>query len=355
MAPARAVRRSTVMEPIRPPIEPDDMTLPLTEIGAAAQTPPEVRELLPTAAIPLATDARASVVSSLGLVPAATFLGAVALAVISVVLAHGGELLASDAVTAAAVLCGVVGIVVLARSRGRDRLANARLRALAARRADQVSMLSHEIRTPLAVIQGSAELLAEQAPGPLLPRQEIFVQRIVDNASRMQTLAEQLLMQARLESGAFEIQRARVDLRALMRDVVAELGPVAGVPIVLQTPGAPVSAWVDPQLIRQVMNNLIMNAARSDPGTSAIEVRVTAGEDHVLVAVSDGGSGMTDAQRDRLFRRFQSGRPLGNGTGIGLFISQQLVQLHGGRIFVDTITGKGTTMLFTLPLGGRHE
>ena len=148
--------------------------------------------------------------------------------------------------------------------------------------------------------------------------------------------------------------RARLTF-ALMRSLVLELEPLTGVPIVLHTPGAPVHALVDPQLIRQVMNNLIMNAARSDPGTSSIEVRVTHGEDQVVIAVSDGGSGMTDAQRDRLFRRFTSGRPLGNGTGIGLWISQQLVELHGGRIFVDTITGKGTTMMFTLPLRSTHD
>ncbi|WP_407441249.1 sensor histidine kinase [Rhodococcus sp. (in: high G+C Gram-positive bacteria)] len=311
------------------------------------------QELPPTAPIPLPPDGqRASFSASLGLAPALLFTLGVLLAAGSVLLAHADSILLSDVVTAGAVVALIGGIALLVRARGRDLVANARLRALAARRADQVSMLSHEIRTPLAVIQGSAELLAEHAPGPLLPRQEVFVRRIVDNASRMSALAEQLLMQARLESDTFEVNPRTVDLRALMRSVVQDLGPVAGVPIVLQTPGAPVHAHVDAELIRQVMNNLIMNAARSDPGTSAIDVRVTSGEDHVLVAVSDGGTGMTEVQRDRLFRRFQSGRPLGNGTGIGLFISQQLVQLHGGRIFVDTITGKGTTMMFTLPAGG---
>lgn len=329
------------------------MSLPLAHDPIARPATPAPRELPPTESIPLPPvgQQRAGFLASLGLLPSIAFLVAILLAIASIVLVHTGQILASDVITAAAVLALGAGIVLLARSRGEDLIVNARLRALAARRADQVSMLSHEIRTPLAVIQGSAELLAEQAPGPLLPRQEVFVRRIVDNAARMKALAEQLLMQARLESDAFEVNRTVVDLRALLRAAVQELGPVADVPIVLQTPGAPVYARVDPQLIRQVMNNLIMNAARSDPGTAAVEVRITAGEDHVLIAVSDGGTGMTEAQRERLFRRFESGRPLGNGTGIGLFISQQLVQLHGGRIFVDTITGKGTTMLFTLPTG----
>jgi two-component system OmpR family sensor kinase len=267
----------------------------------------------------------------------------------SLLASHSGELLLGDLLTLAAVLAGIGGLTQLLRARRRDLAQISRLRALASRRADQVSMLSHEVRTPLAVIQGSAELLAEEAPGPLLPRQKMFVSRILDNATRTHSLAEQLLMQARLESDQFRMNVTDVDLRALMRTVVQELNPLTGVPIMLHTPGAPVRAHADPALIRIVVNNLIMNAARSAPGSRSIEVRVTAAEDNVLVAVSDGGTGMTENQRDKLFARFASGRPLGNGTGIGLFISQQLIELHGGRIFVDTITGKGTTMMFTVP------
>lgn len=292
--------------------------------------------------------------ASVGALSAVLFCAAIASTAASVVFAHLGRALASDVATVLAAVTAVLAVVRLLVARRRDLEENSRLRALASRRADQVSLLSHEIRTPLAIIQGSAELLAEKGPGPLLPRQEGFVRRIIDNAGRMSTLAEQLLTQARLESDAFRMHPEHVDLRSLVRSVVLELQPITDVPIVMDAPGAPVSAHVDPQLIRQVLNNLITNAARSDPGSSSIEVRITGGEDDVIVAVSDGGSGMSDEQRDRLFRRFTSGRPLGNGTGIGLFIAQQLVELHGGRIFVDTITGKGTTMLFTIPRGGRH-
>lgn len=292
---------------------------------------------------------------ALGVLTVIWFVMAALLTVTSLALAHAEAIIASDLAAILGVASAVAGIAALTRGRRRDLGEIRRLNDLAARRSDQVSMLSHEIRTPLAVIQGSAELLAEQAPGPLLPRQRLFVGRIIDNAARMQNLAEQLLTQARLESGAFPMKPEAVDIRALMRSIVLDLEPITGVPIVLHTPGAPVIGRLDPALIRQVMNNLIMNAARSDPGTDTIDVRVTRGDDQVLIAVSDGGSGMTDAQRDRLFRRFASGRPLGNGTGIGLFISQQLIELHGGRIFVDTITDKGTTMMFTLPTGGRHE
>ena len=257
--------------------------------------------------------------------------------------------------SAVALLAGWLSAAGLVRKRRTQLTTSLHLHRLEARRAEQVSVLSHEIRTPLAVILGSAELLAEQAPGPLTERQSVFIRRILDNATRMQSLAEQLLMQARIEAGLFEVHPATVDIRALMRSVVEDLAQVTEVPIVLDTLGAPVRAYIDAQLIRQVVTNLIMNAVHSDPHSSRVEVRVVAGDDQVMVSVSDGGTGMTDHQRDRLFRKFSSGQPLGNGTGIGLFISQQLIEMHGGRIFVDTISGKGTTMMFTLPLTGRSR
>ncbi|MCI2957204.1 HAMP domain-containing histidine kinase [Agromyces atrinae] len=243
-----------------------------------------------------------------------------------------------------------VAVAVIHRGHRADRQRLAQLAELDTRRADQASVLSHEIRTPLAVIQGAAELLAEESAGPLTARQAVFVDRIIGNAVRMHTFSEQLLMRARLEAGLVSIERRTVDLRTLFRAVVEELSQISEATIVLDAPGAPVSAVVDPQLIRQVVTNLVNNAASSESASGRVEVRIVPGDGEVMISVSDGGTGMTDAQRERLFRRFSSGRPLGNGTGIGLFISQQFVELHGGRIYVDTITGKGTTMMFTLPL-----
>jgi len=249
----------------------------------------------------------------------------------------------------AALVVGVGLVAALGRqSADRERLTE--LTDLATHRADQVAVLSHEIRTPLAVIQGAGELLAEQQAGPLTAQQAVFVGRIVDNAARMHTLSEQLLTRARLEAGLFTVDRSVVDLRALFRRVIDDLCQVTDASIVLDAPGAPVQAYIDPELIRQVLVNLVHNAAHLGTPDNRIEVRILPIDDEVSVSVSDGGTGMTTEQRDRLFGRFSSGRSLGNGTGIGLFISQQFVQMHGGRIFVDTISGKGTTMMFTLPL-----
>ncbi|WP_146070233.1 sensor histidine kinase KdpD [Arthrobacter sp. GMC3] len=287
---------------------------------------------------------------AVGIVPLVCALLAVLTLVLSIFVEVQGWSVWSETLAVIAAVLALGASYNLVRRRRIDLVTNSHLRRMESRRADQVSMLSHEIRTPLAVIRGSAELLAEEGPGPLTPKQKAFVARILDNSERMSNLAEQLLTQARIEAGVFEVRPTVVDVRALMRHIVEDLVHVTDAPIVLDAPGAPVRANVDAELIRQVVTNLVMNAARSNHESTAVQIRVTAGEGQLMVSVSDGGSGMTEQQRDRLFTRFSSGRPLGNGTGIGLFISQQVIELHGGRIFVDTITGGGTTMMFTLPL-----
>lgn len=287
---------------------------------------------------------------AMGVLPLTLAMVAILTLVLGVLADIHGLLAWGVPLTVLAVGAALAALYILARRRQIGMITNAHLRTLETRRADQVSMLSHEIRTPLAVIKGSAELLVEEGPGPLTPKQQSFVLRILDNSERMANLAEQLLTQARIEAGVFEVRPAVVDVRSLMRNIVEDLVHVTDAPIVLDAPGAPVRANVDAALIRQVVTNLVMNAARSNHELSPVQIRLTSGEGQLLVSVSDGGSGMSEEQRDRLFRRFSSGRPLGNGTGIGLYISQQVIELHGGRIFVDTITGGGTTMMFTLPL-----
>ncbi|PYI38997.1 sensor histidine kinase [Arthrobacter psychrolactophilus] len=289
---------------------------------------------------------------TIGLLPLGLSILAVILLALSVAAEYQGWPFRSSFLAVLAAVSAMSASYILVIRRRVDLITNSHLRGLESRRADQVSMLSHEIRTPLAVISGSAELLAEEGPGPLTAKQRSFVARILDNSQRMANLAEQLLTQARIEAGVFEVRPAVVDVRSLMRHIVEDLVHVTDAPIVLDAPGAPVRANVDAELIRQVVTNLVMNAARSNYERTPIQIRLTSGEDQLMVSVSDGGSGMTEEQRDRLFSRFSSGRPLGNGTGIGLFISQQVIELHGGRIFVDTITGGGTTMMFTLPAKG---
>ncbi|MBM6401816.1 sensor histidine kinase [Phycicoccus sonneratiae] len=229
----------------------------------------------------------------------------------------------------------------------------ARLKELAVRKADQVSVLSHEIRTPLALIKGSADLLVEETPGPLTDVQRRFATTISDSAEHVIALAEDLLAQARIEAGLFEVHLRPVELRAYLRSVVRELRLVHDREIVLDTPGPPSRVLLDPQLVHQLLSNLVANSLRHDPNpVNRVTVRGYVADPDVVIAISDRGRGMTEEQRAMLFERFRSSAALGEGTGIGLYISRHIVELHGGSIHVDTIAQHGTTMLVTFPAGG---
>ncbi|KNC18590.1 hypothetical protein AC792_11385 [Arthrobacter sp. RIT-PI-e] len=243
----------------------------------------------------------------------------------------------------------IIALFLIVRSWLSDRAEISRLRSIAQRNADQISVVSHEIRTPLALIRGAADLLGERSPGPLTDSQARFVTTISGNCHAVIALAEDLLTQARIDAGMFELHLHRVNLRVLASTVISELRQLHPVQFALDCPGAPPRAWADSALIRQAMTNLINNAVAHAANASLITVRIVNADDQVLISVNDDGDGMPETQRRELFTRFSSGRPLQDGTGLGLVITRQIVQMHGGDVFVDSTPGRGTTMLFSLP------
>ncbi|WP_353115502.1 HAMP domain-containing sensor histidine kinase [Microbacterium sp.] len=251
------------------------------------------------------------------------------------------------AVTAALV------VLRLRRAWQADRADLRRLRRTAHRNADQISVVSHEIRTPLALMKGAADLLAEGTPGPLTPSQARFVETISANCHTVIDLAQDLLVQARIDAGMFELHLQRVDFRSLATGVVRELRLLHPVGIALDCPGAPPRAWADAKLMRQAITNLLTNAMAHAEDARLITLRIVGADEQVLISVSDDGSGMSSEQRQQLFERFASGRPLRDGTGLGLVITRQIVRMHGGEVYVDTTPGRGTTMMFSVPTS--HE
>lgn len=255
-----------------------------------------------------------------------------------------------------ALLAGMLCVLLLVLRRwASDRAEAHRLRGIAQRNADQISVVSHEIRTPLSLMKGAADLLAEGSPGPLTDSQTRFVQTISSNCHSVITLSEDLLTQARIDAGMFELHPQRVNLRALTLSVISELRHLHSLPIALDCPGAPPRLWADPMLMRQALTNLINNAVAHARNAELITVRVVNADAQILVSVSDDGDGIPDDERRRLFERFQSGKPLRDGTGLGLVITRAIIQMHGGDVFVDSTPNRGTTMLFTLPRDSSHS
>lgn len=251
--------------------------------------------------------------------------------------------LAGGAGLAVACLCGVVA----AQQAELDRLGE-----LVERRAEQVTALSHELRTPLSMIKGSVDLLGEESPGPLTPAQKRFIAVVDRQCAQVIDLCESLLTQAKIEAGLFTPRLEQVDVSIVTRDVVTAMRPLCAERrqrITLDTPQVTPAILADPTLIAQALTNLLSNAGRFTSVGGSIDVRVMVIDTGIAVYVTDDGAGMTKEQRRRLFHRFVTGRPLSDGTGLGLVITKTIVELHGGSIMVDTTSTLGTTFLFTLP------
>jgi signal transduction histidine kinase len=249
---------------------------------------------------------------------------------------------------------GLAGVTAaLAWQRERERRTRAELEKTVQVRSDRLSMLSHEIRTPLTLMSASLELLFDESAGPLTEQQRIFLQTIYQNEERIATLAQNLLTQARLESGVFSPRPQPVDLRRIVRLVVNDLRILIEQrkqQIRTYYPQVLPPAQADPGLIRQVLINLIQNASRHTSEGGLIVVSVAQNDYALLVSVTDDGAGMGLDHRRQLFKRFSTtSADSGEGTGLGLVIVKQVVEWHGGKVYVDTSLGRGTSFYFTLP------
>ncbi len=281
-------------------------------------------------------------------------LGAAVTAFATVLLAALGQWWAALVLGAAATGCAVT-ILSGRRVHRAYRAELVRLEQLVERRAEQVTALSHELRTPLSMIKGAADLLLERTPGPLTAGQERFLGVIGQQCGQVIGLCEGLLIQAKIEAGLFSLRREHVDISSLARDVVLAMRPLCAQRdqrISLDAPQVTRTIAADPTLIVQALTNLLSNACRFTSVGGSITLRIMEIDDGVAVYVTDDGAGMTREERSMLFRRFATGRPLDDGTGLGLVITKELIELHGGTILVDTTAQKGTTFLVSLPAGG---
>ncbi|MFC0672485.1 sensor histidine kinase [Brachybacterium hainanense] len=210
-----------------------------------------------------------------------------------------------------------------------------------------VRLLSHEIRTPLALVKGAADLLAEESPGPLNRQQRSFVTTIVDNTTLVIGMAEGFLLEARWDAGAPDLDRTAVDVRALVRETVLELRRIRRRPVELDSRGGPLVLEADAGMIRQVLWNLLGNAIRHAGPEARVAVRVDETAEGAVIEVADDGAGMDEQARGDLFAPARSGHP--EGTGIGMDVITRIVDAHGGRVVVDTLSRRGTRIMVVLP------
>jgi len=234
----------------------------------------------------------------------------------------------------------------------------ARLRAESANRAKNefLSRMSHELRTPLNAMIGFAQLLGLDREPALARHQQDWAQQIQRAGWHLLELINETLDLSRIESGSLSLAPQPLDLRRMAEaalSLVASAAAQRGIGLeVSADPGVPAGVG-DATRVRQVLTNLLTNAIKYNRPGGAVRVHVSRTGDHqVAVAVADTGLGMDAAQQARLFQPYDRLGREGSGiegTGIGLVISQRLLELMGGTLAVESQPGQGSVFTFTLP------
>jgi signal transduction histidine kinase len=236
-------------------------------------------------------------------------------------------------------------------------IVNERLKELDRLKSDFVANVSHELRTPLTAIKGAIDLLLREVAGPLNEKQTHYLARVRSNTHRLAGLINDVLDLSKIEEGKIEFQAGPVSLAGLVQEVVETLKPIAsGKEIVLQASISDSSllAWADRDKVMQVLTNLIGNAVKfASTGGCVTVTAALDGVEWVRISVIDDGPGISQDEKDKIFEKFYQVADVGGakptGTGLGLSISKAMVELHGGKIWVESALNRGSAFHFTLP------
>ncbi len=218
-----------------------------------------------------------------------------------------------------------------------------------------VSTVSHQLRAPLTSIYGFAETLLRRDVLFGEEERQTFLGYIASEAQRLTSLVDTLLSVARLEAGDLQVELVPTDVRTVVSEVVGNVRQteaVNGHRFVLDLPDEPLAASADREKLGQILANLLDNAVKFSPNGGTVTVEARRRSDHVEVRVVDEGLGIPEAERDLIFTKFHradsSVRGAG-GVGVGLFIVHGLLAAMGGRIWVDSAEGGGSSFTFELP------
>ncbi|MCA1565418.1 MAG: ATP-binding protein [Acidobacteria bacterium] len=243
--------------------------------------------------------------------------------------------------------------------------ANTRLRELAEMREEFLALTTHDLRSPLTVISGVISFFTSGRLGELSPEQKNMVQMMERNTQNLIELVNDLLDAAKLESGTLQLELVDVNLRALVNEICesfVQLAREKSLTLVLEDapPNLPNVVRADRAKLRRIIVNLLSNALKFTPKGGRVSMRVElAGDDLVRIAVADTGVGIASDDLPFLFDKYEQARHRATrgekGTGLGLYITRQLVELHGGKIGVASEVGRGSTFFFTLPIMGTEN
>jgi len=228
-----------------------------------------------------------------------------------------------------------------------------------------LASMSHEVRTPLNAIIGFSEVLREQLFGDLNTRQIRYVQHIAESGRHLLALINDILDLSKVEAGRMELDLGPVPLAEMLEHGLTVLRDRASrheIELHLDLDHEIPCVQADERKVKQIVFNLLSNAVKFTPDGGRVDVALHAvGGDFVQISVHDLGPGVAREDQERIFEEFEQGNHgvlrAQEGTGLGLTVAKRLVELHGGRIWVQSQPGAGSTFSFTLPVrqAGRPE
>ena len=245
------------------------------------------------------------------------------------------------------------GVIDASRARERERALLQSLREADRTKKEFVSMLAHELKGPMTTIKGFGEVLRDQWSSIPDNQRSRFFDIVTKEIDRLARLVNDLLDVSRMEAGTLRYEMEPMDLSDLVESILA-VHPSLGAEHTLtnEVPAGLPPVMGDRDRIRQVLLNLFTNATRYSPEGTTVTIGAEARDGEVRAWISDEGIGIAPEDRDRVFVKFVMLPKPGwvkKGTGLGLFITKGIVEAHGGRIWIDSAPGRGTTFYFTLP------
>lgn len=235
---------------------------------------------------------------------------------------------------------------------------NQQLEKVSRTKSDFLANMSHELRTPLNSIIGFSEVLQDQLFGQINEKQQEYVRNILSSGRHLLSLINDILDLSKVESGKMELDLSAFSLREVLEaslTMLKEKAMKSQIDMCLELePQADLSIVADQRKFKQIMFNLVSNAVKFNSPGGTVRVNVRKDGEFIEIAVADTGIGISEEDIPRLFHPFsqlETGYAKENeGTGLGLALNRQLVELHGGRIWVASEPGKGSTFSFTVPL-----
>ena len=230
------------------------------------------------------------------------------------------------------------------------------LEAASRHKSEFLASMSHELRTPLNAILGFSEILAQGMFGAVNDKQAEYLRDILDSGHHLLSLINDILDLSKIEAGRMELEVSEFDLsQAILNSLtlVRERALRRGIDLHHEIGDGVAAVGADERKIKQVLLNLLSNALKFTPEGGRVEVRAAMAGASVEVSVADTGVGIAPEDQEAVFEEFRqvgAAEKKAEGTGLGLALSRKFVELHGGRIWVESEPGRGSTFTFALPL-----